>query len=106
MCAFVLSKLQRAQCDDLSLFLHHSCRQQSLSPDDDALTLDKCEEIFNTLQQDYYEEFKVNEMKDPCYFSILFFSFLCAKPFRVTMEIILAFQTKSQVVFFFVVVDV
>ena len=36
------------------------CRQQSLSADDDALTLDKCEEIFNTLQEDYYEEFKVN----------------------------------------------
>ena len=35
------------------------CRQQSLSADDDALTLDKCEEIFNTLQEDYYEEFKV-----------------------------------------------
>ncbi|XP_020609353.1 tuftelin-interacting protein 11-like [Orbicella faveolata] len=36
-----------------------SCRQQSLSSEDDALTLDKCEEIFNTLQEDYYEEFKV-----------------------------------------------
>ncbi|KAK2564694.1 Tuftelin-interacting protein 11 [Acropora cervicornis] len=35
------------------------CRQQSLSSDDDALTLDKCEEIFNTLQEDYYEEFKL-----------------------------------------------
>jgi len=30
-----------------------------LSSEDDALTLDKCEEIFNSLQEDYYEEFKV-----------------------------------------------
>lgn len=40
-------------------FSYRSCRQQSLSSEDDALTLDKCEEIFNTLQEDYYEEFKV-----------------------------------------------
>lgn len=41
------------------VYLMSRCRQQSLSSDDDALTLDKCEEIFNTLQEDYYEEFKV-----------------------------------------------
>ena len=41
------------------IWLSDRCRQESLSPDDDTLTLDKCEEIFNTLQEDYYEEFKV-----------------------------------------------
>ena len=50
-------------CNDFSvLVLTFRCRQQSLSPEDDALTLDKCEEIFNTLQEDYYEEFKVIEI--------------------------------------------
>lgn len=44
------------------MFECRSCRQQSLSPDDDALTLDKCEEMFNTLQEDYYEEFKVKRI--------------------------------------------
>lgn len=51
-----------------------SCRQQSLSPDDDALTLDKCEEIFNTLQEDYYEEFKMYDLAslaEPLVFSLV-----------------------------------
>ncbi|XP_074623013.1 tuftelin-interacting protein 11-like [Acropora palmata] len=50
------------------------CRQQSLSSDDDALTLDKCEEIFNTLQEDYYEEFKMYDLSslaEPLVFSLL-----------------------------------
>lgn len=50
------------------------CRQQSLSSDDDALTLDKCEEIFNTLQEDYYEEFKMYDLAslaEPLVFSLL-----------------------------------
>ncbi|RMX42264.1 hypothetical protein pdam_00009851 [Pocillopora damicornis] len=51
-----------------------SCRQQSLSPDDDALTLDKCEEMFNTLQEDYYEEFKMYDLAslaEPLVFSLV-----------------------------------
>lgn len=51
-----------------------SCRQQSLSSEDDALTLDKCEEIFNTLQEDYYEEFKMYDLAslaEPLVFSLL-----------------------------------
>lgn len=51
-----------------------SCRQQSLSPDDDVLTLDKCEEIFNTLQEDYYEEFKMYDLAslaEPLVFSLV-----------------------------------
>lgn len=50
------------------------CRQESLSPDDDTLTLDKCEEIFNTLQEDYYEEFKMYDLAslaEPLVFSLL-----------------------------------
>ncbi|PFX30515.1 Tuftelin-interacting protein 11 [Stylophora pistillata] len=57
-----------------SLFECHSCRQQSLSPDDDVLTLDKCEEIFNTLQEDYYEEFKMYDLAslaEPLVFSLV-----------------------------------
>ena len=42
-----------------TFFFNDRCQQQSLSSDDDVLTLDKCEDIFNTLQEDYYEEFKV-----------------------------------------------
>ena len=63
------------------MFECHSCRQQSLSPDDDALTLDKCEEMFNTLQEDYYEEFKVGFAERQRFLCLVLLFLLCARAF-------------------------